>query len=196
MHGSNQALPARLAILLTLYMAQGLPGGIFSQALPAILRSHDVSLTIIGFSGILAAPWALKFLWSPWVDRCFSPRWGRSRSWILPIQALSIVLLLVIAGFDPLTLATDVGVYQFFALMLVLNLLAATQDVASDALAVRSLNYQERGLGNAVQVGGYRLGLIIGGGFLLYLVAVWDWRQAFMVLALLLALIRDRKSVV
>ena len=38
-HTLNQ----RLAILLTLYLAQGLPTGIFSQALPAILRSYDVS---------------------------------------------------------------------------------------------------------------------------------------------------------
>jgi PAT family beta-lactamase induction signal transducer AmpG len=43
-HTLNQ----RLAILLTLYLAQGLPTGIFSQALPAILRSYDVSLTVIG----------------------------------------------------------------------------------------------------------------------------------------------------
>jgi PAT family beta-lactamase induction signal transducer AmpG len=70
-------LNQRLAILLTLYLAQGLPTGIFSQALPAILRSYDVSLTVIGFSGLLAIPWALKFLWSPYVDKYHSSQiWG------------------------------------------------------------------------------------------------------------------------
>lgn len=181
-------LNQRLAILLTLYIAQGMPTGIFSQALPAILRSYHVSLTVIGFTGLLAAPWALKFLWSPWVDKYFSPRLGRSRSWILPIQAICIALMLVIACFDPMSLATDSGVYRFFALMFLLNLFAATQDIASDALAVRTLNYEERGLGNSVQVGGYRLGLIVGGGFLLYLVGIWDWQMAFILLAVLLAL--------
>ena len=95
-----QPLNQRLAILLTLYLAQGLPTGIFSQALPAILRSYDVSLTVIGFSGLLAIPWALKFLWSPYVDKYHSTQMGRSRSWILPMQALGVLLLMVIALFN------------------------------------------------------------------------------------------------
>ncbi|PTQ89617.1 MFS transporter [Agitococcus lubricus] len=181
-------LPIRLAVLLSLYVAQGLPTGIFTQALPAILRSYNVSLTIIGFTSLLAIPWALKFLWAPYVDKYYSAHLGRSRSWILPLQAISMALLLVISMFDPYLLKTSTGIYQFFVLMFLLNLFAATQDIASDALAVRSLNYEERGLGNSLQVVGYRLGLIIGGGFLLYLVGVWDWQLAFILMAMLLAI--------
>ena len=55
-------------VLLSLYMAQGLPTGIFTQGLPAILRSYDVPLKVIGLTGLLAIPWALKFLWAPF--RC------------------------------------------------------------------------------------------------------------------------------
>lgn len=184
----TQTLNQRLGILLTLYIAQGLPTGIFSQALPAILRSYNVSLTVIGLSGLLAIPWALKFLWSPYVDKYHSTHMGRSRSWILPMQALAILLLVVIAFFNPFDLATQHGVYTLFALMFLLNLFAATQDIATDALAVRSLSYEERSLGNSVQVGGYRMGLIVGGGLLLYLVDVWDWQLSFLLMALLLVL--------
>ena len=80
---------------------------------------------------------------------------GRSRSWILPMQAF-----MVIALFNPYDLATQQGVYHFFALMFLLNLFAATQDIAP--LAVRSLSYAERSFGTSVQVAGYRLGLIVG----------------------------------
>ncbi len=184
----TQTLNQRLGILLTLYIAQGLPTGIFSQALPAILRSYNVSLTVIGFSGLLAIPWALKFLWSPYVDKYHSTHMGRSRSWILPMQALAVLLLIVIAFFNPYDLATTQGVYSLFALMFLLNLFAATQDIATDALAVRSLSYEERSYGNSVQVGGYRLGLIVGGGLLLYLVDVWDWQLSFLLMASLLVL--------
>ncbi len=182
-------LNQRLAILLSLYLAQGLPTGIFSQALPAILRSYDVSLTVIGLSGLLAIPWALKFLWSPYVDKFHFRQMGRSRSWILPMQAMGVIVLIVIAFFSPYDLATKQGIYYFFTLMFLLNLFAATQDIASDALAVRSLSYEERSLGNSVQVGGYRLGLIVGGGLLLYLVDIWDWQLSFLLMALLLVLI-------
>ncbi len=185
----NKSLNQRLAILATLYIAQGLPTGIFNQALPAILRSYGVSLTIIGLTSWLAIPWALKFLWSPYVDRFFSPHRGRSRSWILPMQALAILTLIGIAFFNPYDLATTKGIYYFFFLMFLLNLFAATQDIASDALAIRTLGYEERALGNSVQVAGYRFGLIVGGGFLLYLVGVWDWQLAFLLLAMLMLLI-------
>ena len=37
-----------LGLLLSLYLAQGLPAGFVTQALPAILRQYDVSLTMIG----------------------------------------------------------------------------------------------------------------------------------------------------
>lgn len=124
-------------------------------------------------------PWALKFLWAPYLDKYHSTKIGRSRTWIVPMQILSIVLLLLVAFFNPQTLANNTGLMQFFALMFLLNLVAATQDIATDSLAVRHLNYQERSWGNGLQVAGYRLGLVIGGGLLLYLIGVWQWQSAF-----------------
>lgn len=183
------SLPGRLWLLLSLYICQGLPTGVFSQALPALLRSYHVPLTVIGLSGFLAAPWALKFLWAPYVERTFSARWGQRRSWILPMQAAALLALLAIAAFDPHRLAGPAGMAQFFALMLLVNLFAATQDIATDGLAVRLLDFHERGLGNGVQVAGYRIGLIIGGGLLLYAIGAWAWHTAFLALAALLALL-------
>ena len=48
-------------------------------------------------------------------------------------------------------------------------MLAATQDIATDGLAVDLLSHEERGLANGLQVAGYRVGMIIGGGVLLIL---------------------------
>lgn len=186
---ADAPLRSRLWLLLTLYVCQGLPTGVFTQALPAILRRYDVPLTVIGLSGLLAMPWALKFLWAPFVETHFSARTGQRRSWILPMQFAALFMLLLIAFFDPLRLATPAGVAAFFVLMFLVNLFAATQDIATDGLAVRTLGFHERGLGNGVQVAGYRLGLIIGGGLLLYLIGVWGWRNSFLLLAALLFLL-------
>lgn len=186
---SQASLGTRLALLLSLYIAQGLPTGVFFQALPAILRTYGVSLKVIGFSGILALPWALKFLWAPYVDRFYSRRFGQRRSWILPMQLAGIVMLVAIALFDPMRLADTQGMLLFLSLMFFVNLFAATQDVATDGLAVRTLSFGERGLGNGIQVAGYRIGLVVGGGLLLYMIGTWDWTQSFLGLALLLLLI-------
>lgn len=179
----------RLGLLLSLYVAQGLPTGVFNQALPAILRSYHVPLTLIGLSGFLAVPWALKFLWAPLVDAWFCARIGQRRSWILPMQLAGIAALVLIASFDPRALHEPSGLAALFLLLFLVNLFAATQDIATDALAVRMLSFHERGLGNGVQVAGYRLGLVIGGGLQLYLVGSWDWQLSFLALALLMLLV-------
>ena len=64
----SSSLPFRLGLLSCLYFSQGLPFGFMSQALPALLRSYDVSLEKIGLVSLVALPWALKFLWAPYVD--------------------------------------------------------------------------------------------------------------------------------
>ena len=181
-------LEMRLGILLSLYVAQGLPTGVFSQALPALLRTYHVPLGMIGLSSLLALPWAVKVFWAPLVDRYYWPFMGASRSWILPIQVSCILLMLGLALFDPSGLVTESGMTVFFFALFLLNLLAATQDIATDSLAVRILAVDERSQGNAVQVAGYRLGLVIGGGLLLVLISDWRWPSAFVLMAFLMLL--------
>lgn len=174
---------AKLGLLTTLYLSQGLPFGFFTQALPVLLRQQGLSLPAIGLTSLLALPWALKFLWAPFVDSRWSARVGRRKSWILPLQAAAIGVVLVLAWANPedsLTLLL-VGV-------LLTNLIAATQDIATDGLAVSLLDSQERGLGNGVQVAGYRVGMIIGGGALLVVFDWLGWALTFQVMALVLAL--------
>lgn len=174
----------KLGLLAALYLAQGLPFGFFSQALPAMLRQQGVSLEGIGLTSLLALPWGLKFLWAPLVDRHGGgARAGRRRAWILPLQAASILLLLALAAADP-------GAHLPWILggILLINLLAATQDIATDGLAVTILSERERGLGNGVQVAGYRLGMIVGGGALLILFDRLGWPLIFLSMAALLAL--------
>ena len=55
-----------LTVLGSLYFSQGLPMGFFTQALPVVLRERGVDLAAVGAVNLLAAPWALKFLWSPY----------------------------------------------------------------------------------------------------------------------------------
>ena len=165
--------------MASLYFAQGLPFGFFTQALPVILREQGVSLKAIGFTAILALPWALKFLWAPFVDRYGSERFGRRRSWILPLQALGVLLLLVLAHFPP-----EHGLGALLVAVALTNLVAATQDVATDGLAVDLLEPAERGYGNGVQVAGYRAGMIVGGGLILALSLIFIIRPLTVMLTL------------
>lgn len=167
-----------LALLSSLYAAQGLPFGFFSLALPVLMREAGWSLTAIGLLQLLALPWLLKFLWAPWVDHH-----GARRTWLLGLQGSSVLAALTLAWLDLGSPSRGL-----LLAVLVFNLLAATQDIVTDGLAVRVLAARERGLANAIQVGAYRLGMILGGGGLLWLWARTEGRVVFGVMAVLLAL--------
>jgi PAT family beta-lactamase induction signal transducer AmpG len=174
---------AKLTLLGSLYFAQGLPFGFFTQALPVMMRKTGYSLGQIGLTSLLALPWALKFLWAPAVDRCWSARLGRRRSWILPLQAVAVVILCV--------LALSGGAQSLRAVMaatLLLNLVAASQDIATDGLAVDIVAPAQRGIVNGLQVAGYRIGMIAGGGALLVFYDRLGARLTFLAMAALTAL--------
>ncbi|MGH8516180.1 MAG: MFS transporter [Panacagrimonas sp.] len=170
--------PFKLTLLASLYLAQGLPFGFFTQALPVLLRERGLSLAAIGASSLLFLPWGLKFLWAPLVDHT-----GSRRGWILTLQLLTLAGALSLSQAD-----LETSLIPIFAALLLFNLLAATQDVATDGLAVRLLGPAERGLGNGVQVGAYRIGMILGGGALLWLFAQAGWSAMFLGMAAILLL--------
>src|SRR5262249_45382834 len=68
------------------------------------------------------------------------------------------------------------------------NLIAATQDIATDGLAVRMLDARELGLANGIQVGAYRVGMMFGGWLVIMIFDSWGWSPAFACMAGLIAL--------
>jgi MFS family permease len=152
--------------LTLLYFVQGLPFGFQATALPVFLRQQGVSLTGIGLLGLLAAPWLLKVLWAPLVDRWWSASFGRRKSWIVPMQVALASTAIAAAWLDP-----QRALVPLLIAVLLMNLFAATMDIAVDGLAVDVLREKDLGLGNAAQVVGYKIGILTGGGLLVWLSA-------------------------
>ncbi len=175
---SSERATQKIVLLSALYLAQGLPFGFFTLALPVVLREAGLSLTAISALSLLYLPWALKFLWAPYLDQL-----GTRRAWLLSFQVSTVVgaLLLSQMNLDASYMPVIVGAFVF-------NVIAASQDVVTDGLAVRLLDSRERGLANAVQVGAYRVGMILGGGLLLWVFAKTNWSTMFSCMAVLLAI--------
>ncbi len=188
---------AKIALLSSLYFSQGLPYGFFTQALPVWMRERGLSLTLIGASSVLALPWALKLLWAPLVDRHGGSRLGRRRGWLLPLQAMSALAIVILGVVGRGAAESNAGasagagvdqslLWAMAIAMFVTNLFAATQDIATDGLAVDILDPDERGLGNGVQVAAYRVGMVVGGGALLAGFAAIGWTSTMAIMAALL----------
>ncbi|OAL81243.1 MFS transporter [Acinetobacter sp. SFB] len=170
-------------VLFSLYWAQGLPVGFMTHALPVILRAQGVSLAQIGGFGLLMLPWSIKIFWAPWVDRFGYSTFGHYRSWIVPTQLLSVVVLIGLSFLPIQALNQPEYLLAFFVALLSMNLLGATQDIATDGLAVNILKNEQQHWGNTFQVIGSRLGFIVGGGAILWALDWLDWQITFLVLA-------------
>lgn len=170
-------------LLFSLYWAQGLPVGFMTHALPVILRAQGVSLAQIGGFGLLMLPWSIKIFWAPWVDRFGHAAFGHYRSWIIPTQLLSVVVLTGLSFLPIQALNQPEYLLAFFVALLSMNLVGATQDIATDGLAVNMLHSQQQHWGNTFQVIGSRLGFIVGGGAILWALDWLDWQSTFLILA-------------
>mgnify|MGYP001963953819 CR=1 FL=1 len=173
----------RLGIIGSLYFSQGLPYGFFAQALPAMMRRFGFTLESISLSTFLVLPWALKFLWAPYVDATAHGDLGRRRRWILPLLGGTIALLVSLSALDP----SREFLWVLFGVFAI-NVMASTQDIATDGLAIEMMPREARGWANGVQVGAYRLGMILGGGVILMVLDQLGWQRAFLCMAFCLLL--------
>jgi MFS family permease len=183
-NATTRKLGRKLGILSALYFVQGLPFGFQATALPVYLREAGLSLTAIGFATALSLPWMLKAFWAPLVDRFGSNTFGRRRSWILPLELVLGSLCVYAAFLDP-----GSGLKTLLALVFLMNLAAATMDIAVDGLAIDLLTLPELGKGNIAQVVGYKIGMLTGGGLLVWASGKIGWQGLFLSMAGLIFLV-------
>jgi len=162
-----------------LYFAEGMPFGVVKDILPVWLRVHGASLETIGLLSLFGLPWTLKVLWSPLVDR-----FGERRTWITACLAVLAAGTAALAPLDPAS-----PTLALWALLLVITVASATQDVAIDAYTIGLIAPGEEGEANGVRVSAYRVALIASGGGLVLLAPWLGWRAVFLVAAALFALL-------
>lgn len=177
-----------LAVVLAvggLYVAQSVIGGITWTGLAAVMRDRGLPLDSVGLLSLIALPWALKFLWSPAVERFRLPASGRNRSDIIVLAGGGLCA----AAFVAIGFLGPQSLWPVLACLTIVAFAASTVDIACDGYAVESLARKFYGWGNAAQVGGAYLGSAIGGGLFLILVTAIGWRHAAWSMALLLVLL-------
>ena len=95
----------RLAVMLALGYAAGLPILLVFGTLSAWLRESGVPVTTIGMFSWLALAYSFKFVWSPVVDAfdvpVLSRLFGRRRAWMLVAQCVAVVGMVGVGLSDP-----------------------------------------------------------------------------------------------
>jgi MFS family permease len=173
----------RFALLFSLGMTEYMPVALLSTAMPVLLRRSGASMEQLGLLSWVMAPWAIKALWAPLVDKLGArSRLGRYRGWLFVTHPLLLLTLVAGAFVDVPSLLLGqqaVGIVS----LLWLSIVSATADTASHGLAVNLLRPEERGVGNGVQTAGMMAGLFVGGGLIVMLVDKLGWRLPLLAMA-------------
>jgi PAT family beta-lactamase induction signal transducer AmpG len=169
----------RLAAVLFLGFASGLPLALTGQAMQAWLTVDGIDIATIGFLGLVGIPYTFKFLWAPLMDRFEPPVLGRRRGWLVLTQ---LALAAALAWMSGLSIQANAALFAVAALAVAF--LSASQDVVIDAYRTDVLAANERGLGGSLSVFGYRLAMILSGGISLIWAEQWQsWPRVYLTMA-------------
>src|SRR5262245_29483798 len=171
----------RTASVVLLSFSSGLPLGLVLIAIPDWMRSIGLDIRLVGLITLAQAPWSLKVLWSPFLDRYQPPWLGRRRGWAAISQIVLLLLGLALAGVGHHPDAP----WVVGALALAIAFASATQDIAIDAYAVDVLLPEEQGVAVGARTALYRAAMFVAGGVAITLAGRYSWPLVNVGLALL-----------
>lgn len=166
----------KMLACIFLGFTSGMPLYVLISLVPAWLRSNDVNLATIGLFALIGLPYTWKFVWSPLMDRYKLPFLGRRRGWALLTQLVLLLAIGVLGQFDPST-----SLQAIVAVVFVVALFGASQDIVIDAYRRELLADDELGTGTSIFVNAYRLSGLVPGSLALILADHQPWTVVFWV---------------
>ncbi len=183
LHWISYLRSPRLLAVLMLGFASGLPLALVGSTLQAWFTAANVSLMAIGVLTLLQLPYTLKFLWAPLMDYYSPLRYGKRKGWILLMQIGLIATLLWLSFGSPVQQPWMMGVVA-----LLVAFFSASQDISITAYQTDVLTPDERGLGAASYIFGYRMAVLVSGGLALIFADQIGWRLTYQCMAALFLL--------
>ena len=168
----------RLIAVFLFGFSSGLPYGLVSSSLQAWYAVSHLSIMAVGMLSLVVQPYSYKFLWAPLMERFGIRGLGRWRGWIAVTQVGLVAGIFWISYFSPIE-------HPLWMAMFAVGIafLSASQDIVIDAYRLELLPEQERGLGVAWAVLGYRLAILVGGAFALVMAQYIGWQLTYQIMA-------------
>ncbi|OLY80726.1 putative membrane protein [Smittium mucronatum] len=143
---------------LTVDWLQGVPLGLSSGSIPFLLK-EKMSFSQLGLFSLASYPYSLKLFWSPIVDSIFSNRFGRRKSWIVPVQfAIAAIFWFFGSHVDELIKNPGPNITTISLIFFIIVLLSATQDIAVDGWALTLLSKENLAYASTCQTIGLNCG--------------------------------------
>lgn len=154
-----------ICVLLFLYTLQGIPMGLCGS-LPLLLKERGVSYESLSLFSLVSLPFSLKILWAPIIDTYYSSSFGRRKTWLVPIQLITGIVMIYQANaaqqlLDASTSLTSNGIRNLTFFFFFLYFLMASQDIVVDGWALTMLSKQSVGLASVCNSIGQSLGILV-----------------------------------
>lgn len=176
-------LQEKVLVIFFLGFSAGLPFPLVYSTLTARLNDAGLEKSTISAFAWVGFAYAFKFLWSPLVDRLTLPvitqLLGRRRAWLLLAQLAIGFGLYVLASVNPSNATA-----AFAAIAVGVAISSATQDMAIDAYRIECAEADMQALLAAAYQYGYRISMIVGGAFALFIAQWGSWEVAYQAMAL------------
>ena len=156
----------------------GVPFLLARSVLQAWMKEEGVDLAVIGMMSLVGLPYALKFLWAPFLDRFTMPVFGRRRGWLLVAQVTLILSIVGLGQTDPGNAPWMVAFTAFLV-----TFFSASQDIVVDAYRREDLSDEELGLGSSLYINGYRVGMLLASGGGLIMADHMPFSMVYMIMA-------------
>lgn len=154
-----------IALLLFLYVLQGIPLGL-AGAMPMLLQTRKIEYKDQAKFSLVFWPFSMKLLWAPIVDTAYLSRFGRRKTWLVPVQyVIGIFMLILSKHIEELmgeNTETAPSITLLTAIFFCLNFLAATQDIAVDGWALTMLSRENVGYASTCNTVGQTAGFFMG----------------------------------
>ncbi|NWF89942.1 MAG: MFS transporter [Ignavibacteriaceae bacterium] len=166
MFGKRPSFRNPWAWVPTLYYAQGIPYVVVMLVSVIMYKRMGISNADIAFyTSLLYLPWAIKPLWSPFVD-------------IFKTKRLWIVIMQFIVGLGLAGVAFTIPLPNFLqytlAFFLLLAFSSATHDIAADGFYMLGLSEHDQAFFVGIRSTFYRLSMITGQGLLIILAGYFE----------------------
>jgi PAT family beta-lactamase induction signal transducer AmpG len=169
----------KMLITLLLGFSGGLPLSLVGSTLQAWLAREQIDIATIGLFALIGLPYALKFLWAPFIDNIELPFLGLRRGWMAVTQ---IGLFITTVAFAYLSPTTQMPLFS--ALAFLVAFFSASQDIVIDAYRTEIIDDQNQlGAAASTYVTGYRIATLVSGGIALSLADHMSWTAVYVLMA-------------
>jgi PAT family beta-lactamase induction signal transducer AmpG len=172
----------------SLYFVEGLPYVLINTVSVILYKRMGIDNASIAFwTSWLYFPWVVKMFWGPVVDI-----YATKRTWILMTQtAMSLCMFAI---------AFSLRIESFFVLSLAAlcagAFISATYDIATDGFYMLALTEKEQALFVGLRAAFYRVAMVFGSGFLVFVAGsletrsndiAWSWSLVWALCGLIIA---------